>query len=62
MSQDHLIDIHKTAERLGVKVHTLYGWVNQRRIPYVKVGRLVRFDPQDIEAWIEKNKVKEFKC
>jgi len=26
--------------------------VSQRRIPYVKVGRLVRFDPGHLEDWL----------
>ena len=33
----------------GVSPHTLYAMVSQRRVPYVKVGRLVKFD---VELWI----------
>jgi excisionase family DNA binding protein len=32
--------------------------VSQRRIPYVKAGRLVKFDLKAIDAWIERHSVK----
>jgi hypothetical protein len=30
--------------------------VAEKRIPYVKVGRYVRFDPEDIVAWVDEHK------
>lgn len=56
-SKNRLINIHEVSAILGTAVNTIYSWVNQRKIPYVKVGRLLRFDPKDIESWISKNKV-----
>lgn len=37
--------------------NTVYAMVSQRRIPYVKVGRLVKFDVPMLDAWIRKNTV-----
>ena len=54
-----LIDVKELSESTGLSVFTLYSWINQKRIPYVKVGRLVRFDPKKIEKWIEGNSVEE---
>ena len=54
-----LIDVKQLSESTGLSVFTLYSWINQKRIPYVKVGRLVRFDPRKIEKWIEGNSVEE---
>ena len=54
-----LIDVKDLSESTGLSVFTLYSWINQKRIPYVKVGRLVRFDPRKIEKWIEGNSVEE---
>ncbi len=54
-----LIDVKQLSESTGLSVFTLYSWINQKRIPYVKVGRLVRFDPKKIEKWIEGNTVEE---
>jgi len=47
-----LIDVKQLSESTGLSVFTLYSWINQKRIPYVKLGRLVRFDPKKIEKWI----------
>lgn len=52
-----LVDIDAAAERLGVKVSHVRRLVNERRIPYTKVGRLVRFDPAALESWIKTNTV-----
>ena len=53
-----LMDIAGVAERLGVRPKTIYAWVHMRQIPYVKMGRLVKFDPKDIDAWIQSRKVR----
>jgi excisionase family DNA binding protein len=52
-----LMDIEAVATRLGISVRYVRRLVAERRIPYVKFGHLLRFDPGDIEAWIEKAKV-----
>ena len=54
-----LIDINELSRYLGIKVHTLYTWVSQKRIPYVKCGRLTKFDLYIINEWIKQNSVKE---
>ncbi|MBX7147707.1 helix-turn-helix domain-containing protein [bacterium] len=48
-----LWDINKTAAMLSVSVSTLRDWVYKRQIPFKKVGNLVRFDPSEIQKWIE---------
>jgi len=35
--------------------------VSQRRIPFVKMGRLTKFDLKEIDAWIERNSVQPVK-
>ena len=52
--------VKELAGYLGVKVDTVYSWVYQRKIPYTKVGRLVKFDSIQIDEWISKNSVKEY--
>jgi len=55
--QKRLIDIRELSEYTGLAVNTLYCWVSQRKIPFVKVGRLTKFDLRDIDRIIENNKV-----
>lgn len=54
-----LISVAECSEIIGITVGTLYQWVSQRRIPFVKVGRLTKFDLKDIDEWIESNKVRQ---
>ena len=51
-SSPALLTVPEVAEQLGVSVHTVYSWVAQRRVPFLKVGRLLRFDGRTIEAWL----------
>jgi excisionase family DNA binding protein len=48
--------VQEAADLLAVSASTLYGWAWQRRIPFVKVGRALRFDPADLEAFIQANR------
>ena len=44
-----LIDINELSELWSIPKSTLYNWVNQGRLPYVKLGRSLRFDIMQIE-------------
>lgn len=39
---------------------TVYGWTSRREIPFIKLGRLLRFDREVIEAWLAAKKVPVF--
>ncbi|MGD9792201.1 MAG: helix-turn-helix domain-containing protein [Acidimicrobiia bacterium] len=47
-----LLDVVGVAELLGVPVRHIRRLVAERRIPYVKWGHLIRFDPIEVERWI----------
>lgn len=55
----HLIDISAAAEQLGVSVRYVRRLVSQRRIPYVKLGHYLRFDPAELDEWIDRSRVSE---
>jgi len=48
-----LIDIGELSGRLKIAKGTLYNWVYLRRIPFVKLGRSLRFDPLEIERILQ---------
>jgi len=52
-----LMTVHQAAQFLSVSISTLYGWAWQRKIPFVKVGRALRFDKSDLEIFIQSNRV-----
>ena len=54
-----LIGVEATAARLGVSVRYVRRLVAERRIPYFKLGHLLRFDADEVEAWLGRAKVSE---
>lgn len=52
-----LISVQELAQYLGLKTNTIYCWVSQGKIPFVKCGRLTKFDLRRIDKWIEENSV-----
>lgn len=55
LSPADLFTPEQVATALGVSHRTLAAWRSTRRnpLPYVKVGRLVRYRRQDVAAWLE---------
>ena len=47
----------QVAELLGLKPQTLAAWRSTGRveIPYVKIGKAVRYKPQDVVAYLQDN-------
>ena len=50
-----LMTPEQCAEFLGIKINTLYVMKSQGRIPYRKVGHLLRFDFDEIVEWTKDN-------
>jgi excisionase family DNA binding protein len=46
-----LIRIEELSALWSVPKSTLYNWVSQGRLPYVKLGRSLRFDVVEIEEF-----------
>ena len=48
-----LLEQERVAEQLGVKAKTMEAWRSRGGGPaFVRVGRLVRYRPADVESWI----------
>jgi len=56
-----LLSIEETADFLGISKNTLYEWIVQKRIPHLKVGRLVKFRREELDEWLKKRKQEENK-
>ena len=49
-----LLNIKELAKLTGFSVGTIYHFVSQRRIPFVRISsRCVRFRKKDIEKWLD---------
>jgi excisionase family DNA binding protein len=52
-----IVNIKEAARYLGTTPATLYTRIWRREIPFIKLGRSVRFDLRDLDALIEASKV-----
>jgi len=57
MSNTTFLTVNELSTWVNVPVSTLYLWVHLKKIPYIKVGRLLRFEKIIIEDWLAKSRV-----
>ena len=50
-----LLTIDEASNLLAIKVSRLRTAVFRREIPFIKIGRLVRFKESDLMKWVEDN-------
>lgn len=53
----HLLSVPQAAERLGTPVRFIRRLISERRIRFYKVGRYVRLDTHDLDAFIAAGRV-----
>jgi excisionase family DNA binding protein len=51
------MDINGVAATLGVSRRHIQRLVSERRIPFLKVGRFVRFDQSVLRTWLDEQRV-----
>ncbi len=54
------LNIKEVGEFLGIKVSTLYCYVENGTIPHYRVGRLIRFKKREIDQWMEEQRQEVF--
>jgi excisionase family DNA binding protein len=54
------INVPQAASLLGVKVGTIYKWVQHKRIPFRKHGRLLKFDRRSLVDWSNQQETKAY--
>jgi len=54
-AQKKLLDIDDLGEIYGFKHWTIRTYCSQGKIPFIKIGRRVFFDPAAIDAWINEH-------
>lgn len=52
-----LLDMIQAAAFLGIRRSRIRAAVFRREIPFIKIGRLVRFDPRALETWLSAHTV-----
>lgn len=54
-----LMGTKEASELLDISRHTLYEWVVQRKVPFVKVGSLTKFRRDALEKWLDRRSQEE---
>jgi excisionase family DNA binding protein len=52
-----LLTVKEVSAYTGLAPDTIYKMVSQRRIPFTKVGRLVKFEQSALDAWLKQHTV-----
>lgn len=53
-----IITVKELSELIKIKEKTIYYLVSQGSIPHYRIGKLVRFNQDEIEHWMKSNKAK----
>jgi excisionase family DNA binding protein len=47
------LSVEELAKYLSVSRETIYRWLEKKKVPAHRVGRLWRFKPSEIDAWVK---------
>ncbi len=56
--EKQFMNVDEAANYLGVKKQTLYQWKFERKIPFIKVGSLLKFRKSSLDEWLREREVR----
>lgn len=57
MKTDQFYTVKTLAEKLAVQPLTIYRLVGEGKLPAVRIGRVIRFEPSAVDAFLESVRV-----
>ena len=57
LRKESLMTIDELSEYLSIPKGSIYNMVHERRLPHIKLGRRVRFVKEEIDEWLERQRV-----
>ncbi len=55
----NLLKVRDVQEILGLSRSQVYELVARGEIPHYRIGKAIRFDPQDLKDWLESKKIEK---
>jgi excisionase family DNA binding protein len=52
-----LLTVRQLISLVGMSRTTIYEYVTAKRIPYLRIGTMIRFDPHAIAEWLRQHNV-----
>ena len=59
MDQHYLLTIDQAAERLNVTPRFVRRLIAERRIDYLKIGKFIRFRSDELDDWVEQQRIEQ---
>ncbi|MCZ7641334.1 MAG: helix-turn-helix domain-containing protein [Verrucomicrobia bacterium] len=53
------LSVEEIAAHLGVNPDTVYKWIERKKMPAHKVGRLWKFQTSEVDAWVRDGRAAE---
>lgn len=54
------VDRKDLAKHLGVSLRTVGNWIAKKRVPYMRLGRTIRFNLRDVDAHLKRIQASEW--
>jgi len=58
-TEERWVGVEDVAAHLGVAKDSVYRWIEQRKLPAHRVGRLFRFKLSEIDEWVRQDNERE---
>jgi len=55
--QSQYLTVEELCQLLKLKKSYIYDLTYRKKIPFIKIGRHLRFDLEEIQKWLENNKI-----
>lgn len=55
--QERWLSVDEIAAHLGVNPDTIYKWIQRKKLPAHKAGRLWKFKASQVDKWVQAGKV-----
>lgn len=59
--EDRWLSVEEIADHLGVTKDSIYRWIERRRLPAHKVGKLWKFKKDEVDEWVRKGHARDDK-
>ena len=57
MQEERWLSVDEIAAHLGVNPDTVYKWIERKKLPAHKAGRLWKFQVSEVNEWVRAGKV-----
>lgn len=58
---DRWLSVEEVAQYLGISKETIYRWLEKKKIPVHRIGKLWKFQLSEVESWVKSGRAAEDK-